>query len=267
MEKAQDKSKNKWWIWILFGLFLLLGGYATWMIHLDKPRNSTILYTAAFLCLIFFLLDKFESFEVFGIFGIKAKLRKIDEKIHEADELLKLLKGISLPLARNMVYVTSQMGRWGSTIPRRERSEFMSALEQALKDMDIPTDKIEEMKKYWHRNNFLDLAEEIRYVVRKAYSDEIHRIEITRDKELNDKLALAKKENDDFSALLEGSLWNLHNDLKIFIENSQAFSDDIKQKWLQDFHEDLLDIEYYAMHKDFRRKEHFFAKDDDRIID
>ncbi|MEW6536385.1 MAG: hypothetical protein AB1454_12305 [Candidatus Auribacterota bacterium] len=273
MERTQNKNKttlwsriSKLWSWIsnrlisfiFFVFFLGLGGYATLMIYLDKSTNATILYGVAFLCLIFCLLEKFESFEGFGI---KAKLKAVDDKIEEADEMLKLLKD----LTRNAIYITSRMGRGNSIIPRRERYEFMSEVEQSLKNMKIPPKDIEFMKKYWHQNNLFDLAEKIIFAIQNAYHDEV-KIETTKNVALNDKLALAKQEAGDFSVIYRGSLWNLHEDLKKFIQNSKTFDDTIKQKWLQDFHEDLLDIEHYTIHKDFRRKEHFFAKDDHLIL-
>jgi len=237
-------------ILIVIGTIGIIGKWKT-------ISEGVILITTGFLCLIFYFLDKFESFEGFGI---KGKLKQLDNKIDEADKILTHLKQITLPLAENIISSSIRLGRWDSTIPRRERYRLVQETVSALQGIGCREDEIEKIKKVWHWFNLFDQATPICNVIRNYYTD---KEQLMCEKEIKNEYDLYKKSMDQELSSLDNiinkeELWDLHDELLKFIRNIKALDEKSIGSILSEVNEDLEDIKYYIANKDFRRKEHFF---------
>jgi len=118
-----------------------------------------IVFGTAILCFIFVYLHRFDSFE--GL-GIKGKLKDLDQKISEADAILNQVKGIAYPMAKMLISNVARQGRWGSSMPNKQKYELVEEIEKSLKELSCTENDLERCKRDWHWYNIIDLFSPIR---------------------------------------------------------------------------------------------------------
>lgn len=152
---------------IAIGLFVV----GVVLSFLDKIGGVAGAYTAAIICLIFVFLSEFERFKGFGI---EADLRK---KIQEADEIIRHLREISLPIAELLFAVDTRIGRWSKPLPRQDRYRIMKQIKEALIKIGVNSDGIAKAKSEFDRINMIDLASPIFKGLRELFTQKLRKIQ------------------------------------------------------------------------------------------
>ncbi len=265
----QDKKKNNYGILLFFAIVLLICGVI--LSFMDKTASATATYGAAIMCLIFSCLNEFEMFE--GL-GIKAKLNK---KLEEADETIKKIKEISLPLAEQVLTNTARAGRWSTMLKRRERYRLERNIAVALRKLDFSEEEIDKARKDCYDFNIFDLALPIWKEIEGLIDNKIKEkhAEISQipspisgsDYDKHAKLcqdlkALNRYKEDLKQIVYQENKMNLVKQYVEFINNCLYFSTQEKEKILSSFKEQLEDLKYYIENKEFRRLEEWFLHDE-----
>ncbi|WP_157776365.1 hypothetical protein [Burkholderia stabilis] len=107
------------------------GFYLLWQ---NQTANASLAFTIGILLL---LLSQFERFESVKGFGIEAKVRQLDIKIREADQINATLKSLTASLAQLAFEMMSRIGRLRGPIGRKESLELEESLLQQMRDADI----------------------------------------------------------------------------------------------------------------------------------
>ncbi|KVE03641.1 hypothetical protein WS65_21525 [Burkholderia anthina] len=87
--------------------------------------------------ILLLLLSQFERFESVKGFGIEAKVRQLDSKIREADQINATLKSLTASLAQLAFEMMSRIGRLRGPIGRKESLELEESLLQQMRDAGI----------------------------------------------------------------------------------------------------------------------------------
>ena len=107
------------------------GFYLLW--H-NQTANASLAFTVGILLL---LLSQFERFESVKGFGIEAKVRKLDSKIREADQINAALKSLTATLAQLAFETMSRIGRLRGPIERKESLQIEESLLRQMRDANI----------------------------------------------------------------------------------------------------------------------------------
>lgn len=107
------------------------GFYLLWQ---NQTANASLAFTIGILLLLF---SQFERFESVKGFGIEAKVRQLDNKIREADQINATLKSLTASLAQLAFEMMSRIGRLRGPIGRKESLELEESLLQQMRDADI----------------------------------------------------------------------------------------------------------------------------------
>ncbi len=249
----------------LFCLFLVLLVAGTVLSLKNQSGSATATYGAAFLCLVFSSLEKFEWFEVFGI---KAKL---DKKIQEADDAIKKLKEIAIPFAELLLTQTARSGRIGTIIKRRERYRLVKDIEKPLLGLGVTREELEKIKSDWYRFDLFDLCVPIWDNLKKSLDAklEVKRAgvpiaNITTAHKLHEEIRQLEVYKENLKRIAyQNNLYTTYQDYIDFIKNCSAVDDQEKEKLLKDNEDLIKDLKYYCENHDFRRLEYWFKKDDD----
>ncbi|MHB9073854.1 MAG: hypothetical protein ACYC6G_10040 [Desulfobaccales bacterium] len=251
---------------IAIGLFVV----GVVLSFLDKIGGVAGAYTTAIICLIFVFLSEFERFKGFGI---EAELRK---KIQEADEIIRHLREVSLPIAELLFAVDARIGRCSGPIPRPDRYRIMKQIEDALNKIGVSHKGMQEAKSEFDRINIIDLASPIFKGAIKLLDHKLHEkqnkfnkifpppITITPEytNMAEDLKKLAKTKEDLLSWAKFGDCYKFASSIEQFIEECDQVTDGEKRELLTTYHEDIEDLKYYAENREFRRLEAYFQKDD-----
>jgi hypothetical protein len=138
---------------VLLLVAIALFAAGTIMAFLSNVAGAGASYGAAVLCLVFVFLSSFSKFKGFGI---EAEL--LDRKIAEADELIKRLKAMSLPIGEMLFSIVARLGRLGSAVPHMESYRMMVTFQEQMIKNGVSDEELKAAKKDWHRYNLLDLA-------------------------------------------------------------------------------------------------------------
>jgi hypothetical protein len=256
----------------VFVLAILLFASGVVLGFCDKAQAAGLTYGAAGICLIFVFLSAFKKFKAFGI---EAEL--LERKIEEADKLLSQLRDISVPIAELLFSSTARMGRLCS-LTRVQKYELIQRIEQELKKCGVPDPQIEQAKSDWHYFNIYDMCTPVIKEIIDVLNNhvkEYHRViseisqPITSDKrndyeKLITRITIASKEIkilDDLRAQKKQSEISLQ--IVAIISNSEVLTKEDKEHLLQNFDEQIKDIEYYVKNKDFRRLSVWLSSDDE----
>ncbi|MDI7066456.1 hypothetical protein QMO17_35060, partial [Klebsiella pneumoniae] len=87
--------------------------------------------------ILLLLLSQFERFESVKGFGIEAKVRKLDSKIREADQINAALKSLTATLAQLAFETMSRIGRLRGPIERKESLQIEESLLRQMRDANI----------------------------------------------------------------------------------------------------------------------------------
>jgi hypothetical protein len=262
MEKPKPKNLGSAPLLFLFLILTIVGVILSFR---NQQGSATVTYGAAFLCLIFSSLEKFEWFEVLGI---KAKLVK---KIQEANDAINKLKEIAVPFAELLLTQTARSGRIGTIIKRRERYRLLRDIEKPLVELGVTKEELEKIKKDWYSFDLFDLCVPIWKNLDLSLDGKLKekRVSIpTINIDLANKLHEEIKQLEVYKKNLERIAYqnNLHvayQDYINFINTCSVFSDREKEKLLIENDALIKDLKYYCDNHDFRRLEYWFKEDDD----
>lgn len=255
---------------ILFFLAVVLFIFGGTLIYVNNLAGSGISFGAGVLLLVFVFLQSFSKFEGFGI---KAEL--LDQKISEADEILKKLRKMSLSTGEMLFSICSRMGRWNSTLPLKEQFRMIENIEKTMEDIGISEQEIDKAKGDLHLFYKFDMANPIREYL----------IGLLREKEkaVNEIIAVYKQpiDNSDeqWNGLIEKQR-NIQNEIRNFnnlfiigkslslenitkaITTSEQLSDEEKDKTLKDNDRYLKDINYYDKYHRIRDRDYWIENDE-----
>ncbi len=241
--------------------------------YLDKVGGATVTYAASIFCLIFVYLSQFKRFKGFGV---EAEL--LEKKIEEADETLKRLREITVPIAHMLFSMVARMGLWDSMIPRQQRFEIMEKIENELRSNGVDPAQLEDAKADWHHFNIIDLARPVINGTLK-HIDEIVKIKrekvnsfrgpITTEMKPEHDIAIGelRKAHSKKQELID--LYKLKNKDKLateienFIVSNDILEEAVKDELLAKYNEEFADLKHYISHREFRRLEHWFITKDE----
>ena len=255
---------------VIFILAVLLFVSGAILSLFGKVGSAGSNYGAGFLCLVFVYISQFKSFKGFGI---EAELQ---EKIDEAEEIIKRLREVTLPITNMLFILLSKQGRWSGPMSRRKQIEIISKIEGELSAIGAGQSRLEEAKKEWHSVNIRDLYEVVLQGVRPVFSEELKESEqklksmrgvITPD--IHDAYSNAirhKREVDceltKFNKLLESDGEDGVYDSFLSMVESSRFLQKNRPDILDDIKDSLSDLDYYIKHKKFRRLDVWLAEDE-----
>lgn len=255
---------------LIAALVLFFAGVA--LSYLDKTGGAVATYGAGVFCLIFVYLAQFKRFKGFGL---EAELQ---EKIHEADEALRKLRSITVPMAHMLFTMVSKMGRWDSSIPRRQRHEIMSSMESELRENGVAKEDLETAKADWHRYNIIDLYRPVARSIAAVLDEEIKRRENAHRafkqpisgadhaaySEAVEMWRQASKSREDLFSLLKLEDQSvLPQEFEQFVASCPAIPDAERTSLLSKVQEQLQDAHHYVRFREFRRLEHWFASEEE----
>ena len=256
---------------LIAALVLLAAGVA--LSYLDKTGGATATYAAGILCLVFVYLSQFKRFKGFGM---EAEL--LEKKIEEADEVLRRLREITVPIAHMLFSVVARMGRWDSMVPRRQRYEIMEKIEGELQKNGVPKEQLEAAKRDWHNYNIIDLARPVIRGVSQVLDDVIKEKEqkmrsfpqpITPEVMPSHNAAVeewrrAQAEREDLMALLKlTDKSRVPDEIERFLSSTIQIPDAAKQELRTKHKEQLDDLRHYVKFGEFRRLEEWFLNRDE----
>lgn len=247
---------------IIFISALLLFIAGTYLGYLDKEVVATSTYATGILCLIFVFLPEFKKFK--GL-GIEAEL--LDNKIKEADEILSKLRNLLIPMSEMLISTTARMGRWGTIMPRRQKYALIQRIEDELKNCGVKLEQLEAAKHDWYRLNIFDMVtpitNKINDILKKKHSSleqELRNIKSPTQpdnqkylKIIEDRKIIFQEQQVIKNICQDKDLSGAATKIKNYMSGSKALIDEEKRILLQSVKEELLDVEYYIEHKQFRR--------------
>jgi len=254
----------------LFWVAISLLGCGVVLSFLDKTGGGIATYGAGIFCLVFVFIDKFESFKGLGIQG------KLREKINEADEVIQRLRGISILVTETLFTLMARMGRWDSSLSRRQIHGLMKRFENELRMNGVSSQDIDVAKQEWHRVVIFDLAykpllkkihqklsektlekdnEVNSYPQPIAASDPVHRRLLEERGKMYDYLGIVAGNWDlnKVQSLNSSAVESLVNDCPFFLEQE-------KSSMLSDLRPELDDLDHYIRTHEFRRLEKWFEE-------
>jgi hypothetical protein len=253
----------------LFFIAIILFAFGTWFASEEKAAGAGATYAAAAICLIFVFLSKFKRFKAFGL--IDAEL--LEEKLEEADRLIKRLRGISLPIAELLFTIIARAGRWNSRLPNRDSYRITKKFEEELKKTGVTKSELEEAKKEWHRYNIIDLGSPVIKAIvqdidvkRNAKQEVVDSFPqpITPEKQpeykrLIENLRESGKFRKEALALYKlEDMDSLSEEINTFVKTCSLFDKQEREKLLSNNQEQIKDIEYYCKNHEFRRLDVWF---------
>ena len=257
-------------------------------------KNNTGSATSAFgfgiLVLFFAFIHEFQKFKGFGI---EAELR---EKIREADDTIKKLRDIALPLAAINLRMLNRLGRWSGPISRKDRFEFVDSIGKELKGLGISDRQLDELNSETHIFNENDLLHEVGVGIYSVLKEKNDRAQLDMDNAMmNMKEPLQGKGALEPSAMIQltektsihqklvETVTRLQSDIRLIGErwkkngNSESFEKDIisiiqecsllsseeKDSISKEIKERIEDLTYYRKHHSFRRPDIWFKNEDE----
>ncbi len=245
---------------ILLAFFILLIVLGGWLSYENKASASLTPFCAAFLCLIFLCPDTVKSFK--GL-GLEVELQ---EKIHRADELLKYLHDLAVPVTEMNISTMMRMGRWDSSMPKEEAARYYEKIITISKRLNFSNAEITSISRDYHFYNIFDLKNKL-YGSMAQFFDPIEKdlnLENNNFKVVNDKNREAydlyiKRHRNYYSQKnkFEGWLQNrkLTNNADEFINlvnNFDEFNSETKTKILAVVNEDIQNLRFYEENSRFR---------------
>jgi len=152
-------------LWLFSIVYLSLGG---WLAYQDRVSAATLCVAAAVLLLLLANLDKLEHFK--GL-GIEAKMRQLDQRINEADELLKHISNLSRAMGQLTFEMLSKVGRWSEPPSRAKSLEIAKTLKRHLEAIGVDAAEIESAMEPWHRMNISDLSLPVLSEIKRVLSE------------------------------------------------------------------------------------------------
>ncbi len=249
------------------GLFLAVLGMAgstVWLGAIDKTTAAGI--TAA-LCIglcIFVFLYRFKRFKGLGFEG-----ELWEEEMEEAAELKRGLKDLSERVGENVFWQLGPGARFGG-IGTENSFNIIERTHQNLEAVGIDRQKIEELKRPWHKCIMRDLANPITERVgkiieelTKALDDEIAALGTPMPAGKMPQLTAINEKRRVMSEVvpqLNDLIWrddyeNVPRLLREAIDTNPGLTDEDRQAVYRDCADEFRDIDQYARDRTVRRPE------------
>jgi predicted DNA-binding protein (UPF0278 family)/energy-converting hydrogenase Eha subunit E len=205
---------------------------------------------------------------------LEAKLRKT---LNEAEDILEKLRGISLPVSEIAITTASQTGFYQRRIPRKMLYEYVKSITTELEGMNVSSENIQDVKKYWYISTAAEMAGEIApkiiYALEKRfkeldkeYKENVHQHTTLNDAELDEihylhgevqsELHYFKEDLD----ILRNDYQNFPSYLKDAITKSKTLTKENKESLMESIKEELMDLEFLINNKDLRRPSIWFSR-------
>ena len=249
----------------------------------NNTESATSVFGSGILVLFFAFIHEFQKFKGFGI---EAELR---EKIREADDTIKKLRDIALPLAVINFKMLNRLGRWSGPISRKNRFEFVNTIGKELKELGIPDSQLDELNAETHTFNENDLLHEIGSAIYSVFKVKIDQIQLDIKEPLQGKGALdpnamikLNEKNSIHQNLVDtvneitsnirlmGEDWRkngnpdlLEKGIILIIQECSLLSSEEKDSISTETKERIKDLTYYRKHHSFRREDIWFKNEDE----
>lgn len=201
----------------------------------------------------------------------------LEEKIHEADEIIKQLRSLTIPQAELIFQLLAKTGWSSGPIPKSEQYRLKQALENNLRQIGLSKEEIVQVEKAWHRWNLVQMSSSVVGDLNSRYRQAIT--------EVNKKIATISQPLDDagrkqieshreklqalniekeslLSELKDRPISEYASALENAIKRSTLLGQDEITEMLKKNSELLLDLRHYGKYLDFRRPDVWFANDD-----
>jgi len=139
-------------------------GIAIYFSANDRLQTASLLFTAGLLLCAFSSLSRFESIK--GL-GVEAKLVALNDKVSEADQLLKHMREMAGLMADTSFQMIGKLGRWDAEIPKQEMLRTVEGLNKLLIALGEAGPEIERRLGPWHAHNVRELAQPIAGALQK----------------------------------------------------------------------------------------------------
>jgi hypothetical protein len=146
---------------------IVLGLY---LAYLEKVSAASACFTAG---IILFLLSNIELFESIKAPGIQAKMKTIDSKVREVEELAAKVAKTSTITAEFCMEMMARVGRASGPIPREQVYAMVKGISDQLLDLGVERGKVDELLASWRSLVVIDL-------LRPAVHHLSHRLEQLR---------------------------------------------------------------------------------------
>jgi len=157
-EGRWGKGLQSIFAWVV-SLVCLLAGVATIYhgvlgLSAADPSNSLKLLACGAVLLLVATIDRFE---VLKAFGFEAQRRQLDDKLEEADRLLKKLHELSLLTGSALISVRAQIGRYGAP-PLRESYDLVQQLRRMFEANETDASEVRKALLPWLKATLSDAA-------------------------------------------------------------------------------------------------------------
>lgn len=248
--------------------FLILGAVNS---TLRNVTGGVSCFAAGVIVIILFHFDV----KSFNVFGLAAELRG---KISEADDILRKLRDISLPISEIAITTISQAGRYDSVVPKRKLYEFVTSISDELKSMQVSIDEVERVRDSWYLATSIDMAIPIHREIQNKINHHRQLALKKNDERNRGNIILTEeeaKELDKQIGDIEYDHWRYYEEDASYINpnyksypsyfvniinNLKGVPAQDKAEILVNITEHVLDLEYLINHKDIRRPEVWFDK-------
>jgi len=257
------------WIILILSISLFVSGVV--LSFQGDTRSAIATYSAGIISLFFVFLTQFKKFKGFGFEG-----ELWEDKMEEAEELIKGLRSLSVAVSKPIISTIIRMGHWGGALSNKDKLDMVKQIESALKDNNIPGDKVEEALRDWHRFNVggltgLILRDISDYLNKKREPIEAKRASIPTPINPSDPEFI--KCIEDLRTIGEAAskikpIYSMETPeaflqgFESILNDPNIFSEGERNDFIQTHKEEIEDLKYYVKNKQFRRLDHWLAQDE-----
>lgn len=253
---------------ILFIILFLAGGYES---SRGNVKGALLIFAAGLFCLLVSFPTIFSSVKAFGIEA------KFNEKIAEADEVIKRLRELSMPLSEVAFSLIARSGWMKGPISKSDQARLRQEIRNNLAELGISEEDISVVEREWHLTNLSKMARPLTLNIRTACNEKIARIDqeiksirqpISGEDIEKVKLLMGMKKPMHDTVFLTKSVLNpsqiegYSRELTALLDVPDCFDDSEKADILKSFHDVLEDIRFYEKELAFRRPSVWFSNNE-----
>jgi len=147
---------------LALGVFQMLTG---------SPGEAGAALTAGLVLLLASTIDRFESLKGWGV---EATTRKLDDKIHEADKLLKRIQSLAELTSGALIKLYAGMGRMGVAPTAKESHVLSRSVRMALSEVGTSDVDVRRTLRPWAAIQAFDLAGKLLQPLQGRFNDIRH---------------------------------------------------------------------------------------------
>lgn len=248
---------------LLFAVVMLVLG-TIWLSAEGQTEGAGITAGLGFGLCIFVFLSRFKRFKGLGFEG-----ELWEQEMEKAAELRYALQDLSERVGESIFW---HMGE-GSRFARKDPNKLLGIIERTTRNLEaagIEGDKIEEMKRPWHKVIMRDLAHPITKRLSEVVREKLHEVQAeiaalgnpVPGERVADLRALAERQNrmNRYSQELEELIWRDDYSqvpvlLRREIDNLAWLNEDERRYVYEECAEEFHDIDQYARERTVRRPE------------